>query len=178
MSDRKGWLTAGRDMIELQVPGIRQMNNLVHWILVRGYGLSSVAPRKRRAVCSTNRAGDLKSYMLLLDLGLPQELEITRRSEEDQASIQASRPKLTSNDDLTAARAAALIAIRIDDRRRTGEQMIIAVWAAWISWEVVMQIRNLKSAGNTSLVTFLDLYNLFVTPDANVNLPNEKPMKH
>ncbi|KAI0748978.1 hypothetical protein BC629DRAFT_1444980 [Irpex lacteus] len=42
---------------------------------------------------------------------------------------------------ILTARAAALIAIRIDDRRLggTGERMIIVVWVAWISWEVVMQ---------------------------------------
>ncbi|KAI0763918.1 hypothetical protein BC629DRAFT_1725806 [Irpex lacteus] len=164
MDDRKGWLTAGRDMIELQVPGIRQMNNVVHWILVRGYGLSSERQKGRVERSSTNRAGDLKNYILLLDLGLPQELEITRRREEDQAFIQVLRPKPTLNDDFDGT---DCYPHRHPYRRPstgTGQQILMVVWVAWISWEVVMQIRNLKSAGNTSLVTFLDLYNFFVAP--------------
>ncbi|KAI0763899.1 hypothetical protein BC629DRAFT_1443105 [Irpex lacteus] len=79
----------------------------------------------------------------LLDLGLPQELEITRRREEDQAFIQALRPKPTLNDDFDDMgccprrhpyRRSSTI------RRGMGERILTAVSVAWISWEVVMQI--------------------------------------
>ncbi|KAI0763902.1 hypothetical protein BC629DRAFT_1725797 [Irpex lacteus] len=100
MNDRKGWVTAGRGVSQLQVHGIRQRNNpedltVTVWRAWRR-GRARECPERheeRGDKCQT------PDQQRLLDLGLPQELEITRRREEDQAFIQVLRPKPTLNDD-------------------------------------------------------------------------------
>ncbi len=64
MNDRKGWLTVGRVVIELQVPGTRQRNNPVDLTVVSGYGLPLERQKGRVERSSTNRAGDLRNYIL------------------------------------------------------------------------------------------------------------------